>query len=66
MSAALQTGAEVSIFAGMVRKLETSGNENGNEMIFRVKRCAFVGKFENLRKRECRGFEETSRCFLTV
>jgi hypothetical protein len=58
--------SEVSIFACMVWKLETSGNENGNECHSVIQNCDFVGKNEHARKRTMRGFVETSRHFLGV
>jgi len=47
----------------MVWKLETSGNENGNENVSWVRKYVFVGEFEDERKLVETGFEETSRPF---
>jgi hypothetical protein len=59
-------GCEVSIFAGIVRKLETSGNEDGNENLFWMKKCGFIGKSGQLRKRRMSPFKETSMRFWGV
>ena len=50
LMALAQAGLEVSYFASIGWKLETSGNENGNFVFSNTKMCAFIGKFDDGRK----------------
>jgi hypothetical protein len=49
-----------------VWKLETLGNEFGNEVVSRTEKRAFAGEFEHDRKQAKSRREETSKGFLTV
>ena len=50
LEALAQAGLEVSYFAYIGWKLETSGNENGNFVFSNTKMCVFIGKSEGARK----------------